>query len=100
MLASGQFLSFSATQNFHDLGNLLPLIFLVATRNRMLDAVRHMIAEDLLLSSPKGGPNGGNLRNHVDAVTVFLDHARHTSDLAFDAGEPFQDGGFGAFLHA
>jgi hypothetical protein len=98
--ACGKFLSLSAAENLHDLGNLLTLVLLVATRNRMLDAVRHMIAEDLLFSPSKGRPNGGYLRHHVDAVAVFLNHPGHASDLAFDAGEPFQHGWFAVFLHA
>ena len=28
-----------------------------------------------------------DLREHVDAVTVLLDHAAHTADLTLDAGE-------------
>ncbi len=92
-------LSFGSTQNIHDFGNLLSLIALVTAGDGMLDAVRDMIAQYLLLGTAQGRPNGGYLRDHIDAVAIVIDHAGDASDLALDAAEPFEHGGFRVLLH-
>ena len=35
------------------------------------------------------GARGGDLRHHVDAITVFLDHGGQPADLTLDPFEPF-----------
>ncbi len=40
----------------------------------------------------EGTVDGGDLRKHVDAVALFVDHAREPANLPFDAPESVQDG--------
>src|SRR5262249_46248505 len=80
-------------QHVHQLGDLLALLALVAGRDRVLDAVADMVAQDLLLDAAQRGAHRGNLGDHVDAVAVLLDHAGEPTHLAFDALETFEDGG-------
>ena len=58
-----------------------------------------VIAQHFLFDPAQGGADRRNLRYDVDAIAVFLDHAGETSDLALDAVEAFETGGFGLFLH-
>ena len=51
-------------------------------------AMPQMIAEDLLLDLIQGGTNGTDLRQNLDAVAIFFDHARNAAHLAFDTAEP------------
>jgi len=53
----------------------------------MFDTVRHVISENFLLDASQGCSNGGDLRDDVDAVAVFLDHSGQATDLAFNAVE-------------
>ena len=48
----------------------------------MLDAVRDMVAQDFLLDPAQGGARRRNLRDHVNAITVILDHAGEAANLA------------------
>ena len=63
----------------------------------MGDAVAQVIAERFLLDLVEGGPHRSDLRDHVDTVAVFLDHAGDAAHLAFDAAEP-RELGFLEFL--
>ena len=80
-------------------GDLAALPIRVAGSDGVLDAVRDMVAQDLLLDALERRSGGGDLRDHVDAVAVFLDHAGETADLTFDAAEAFETGGLGFGLH-
>jgi len=51
-------------------------------------AMPQMIAENLLLDLVQGGTNGPDLRQNLDAVAIFFDHARDAAHLAFDTTEP------------
>src|SRR5262249_60657771 len=73
---------------------------LVAGGDRVLDAVRHVVAQDLVLEPAQGGAHGGDLRHHVDAIAVVLDHAGEAAHLALDPAEPLEAGGLGVVLHA
>ncbi|MGY2811667.1 transposase-like protein [Bradyrhizobium sp. USDA 4506] len=73
----------------HQLGDLAPLVGLVAGRDRMLDAMRHMIAQHLFLDAAQRRARGRDLRHHVDAIAVVLDHGGQSADLTFDPFEPF-----------
>ncbi len=53
----------------------------------MRDAVLEMVAERRLLDLIEGGTHGADLRQHVDAVAILLDHARDAAHLALDATE-------------
>jgi hypothetical protein len=88
------------TKDIHDLGDLLPLIALVTAGDCVLDAVRYVIAQDFFLGAPERRTDGGYLRYHVDAIAVLDKHTSETSDLTFDATEPFQHGSFRFGLHA
>jgi hypothetical protein len=55
----------------------------------MLDAMAHVIPEDFLFDSPQSRAHSGDLRNDIDAVSVFINHSRQTPHLAFDSVETF-----------
>jgi hypothetical protein len=74
----------------HQLFDLPTLLSLVARRDRMLDAVPDVIAQDFLFQTPQCSADRRDLRDDVDAVAVVLDHARDSADLAFDPIEPFR----------
>ena len=88
------------SQNIHDFGNLLALFAFVAAGDGVFDAVAHMVPQNFLFGAAECGAHGGNLGDNVNAVAVFLDHAEQAANLALNATEPFQHGGFGFFLHA
>ena len=46
--------------------------------------MRDVVAEDFLLGATQRRPDRRDLRDHVDAIAVFLDHAGESADLAFD----------------
>ena len=60
---------------------------LFAGSKRVVDAVRHVVIEDFEGQTLEGRPNGGDLSEDVDALTVVVDHALDTAHLAFDAVE-------------
>ena len=51
----------------------------------MLNAMGDMVAQNLFLDAPQGGPHGCHLGHDVDAVTVLFDHAGDASHLPLDA---------------
>ncbi len=51
----------------------------------MLDAMRNVIGEDLILGTAQRGACRRQLGDHVDAITVVLDHAREPPHLAFNS---------------
>jgi hypothetical protein len=51
-------------------------------------AVPRMAVEEAERDLLEGALDGADLRDDVDAVAVFLDHALHAADLALDAAEP------------
>lgn len=94
-----QSLAIGAAEHIHDLGELYALILLVAAGDRMLDAVGHVVTKNLFLGTAQRRPDRRNLGDDIDAVAVVLDHPSEPADLAFDALEPFRDGGFCFWLH-
>lgn len=76
----------------HQLGNLAPLVDLVAGSDRMFNAMCNVVAQDLLLGTPERRAHGGNLGDNIDAVAVALDHAGEAADLPLDPVEPFEAG--------
>lgn len=97
--AASRALPLGPPQNVHQFSDLLALFLPVATRNGMFDAVSDMIAENLFLGATERSADRRNLRNYVDAVPVFLDHAAEAPNLAFDAVKPFEHGSLGFSLH-
>jgi hypothetical protein len=65
---------------------LLALLVLIARGYRMLDAMPHMVAEQLLLDAAERRADRRNLRYDINAVAVFLDHAGDAANLTFNPG--------------
>ena len=66
-----------------------------ASRHAMLQVV----AQGLLLDLVEGRAHGTDLGQHVDAVALFLDHARHAAHLAFDAAQARELGFLQPLVH-
>ncbi len=49
-----------------------------------------VLLEDVLLKSSQGCTSGRYLRDNVDAVAVFLDHAGDAAHLPLDSIETFE----------
>ena len=79
-----------ATRRSRSVADLAPLLGLVAGGDRVLDAMRRMIGEDLLLGAPQRGAHRRELRHDIDAIAVVLDHAREAAHLALDPFQPFE----------
>lgn len=67
---------------FRDFSALLPG---VARDDRMLDAMRDMVAQYPVLDLLERGANRLDLMDDVDAIAVRFDHARDTTHLTLDA---------------
>ncbi len=65
----------------------------------MLDAMGDMVAQDFLLDPAQCCLRRRDLRHHVDAITVVLDHPGEAADLAFNSFQPFQAGGLDLGAH-
>ncbi len=64
-----------APDHGHQFCDLFALVGLVTARDGVLDAVRHVIPQYLLLDTPQRGPDGGDLGDDVDAVTILINHS-------------------------
>src|ERR1700716_1429345 len=93
-------LSIGSTNDGHQFLDLLTLIGLVAACDRVFDAMRHVIAQHLLLDTPERSPDRGDLRHYIDAIAVVLDHLGKPAHLAFDAAQAFLTGCLDVFSHA
>src|ERR1043166_9928895 len=69
----------------HQLGDLAPLIGLVARGDRVLDAMGDVVAQDFLLGAAQRRAYRRDLRDDVDAVAVVFDHAGEPPHLPLDA---------------
>ena len=72
----------------------------VSADNGVLDTVGDVVTQNFLLDASECRAYGGDLRDDIDAVAVFLDHAGEAANLTFDAAQAFQAGGFRVFRHA
>src|SRR6202022_2016392 len=90
----------SPTDYRHQFRYLFPLIGLVAARNRVFDAMRHVISEHLFLDAPERGTHGRDLRDDIDAIAVLVDHFGQAADLALDPAQAFLTGCLDVFSHA
>ncbi len=80
-------------QSFDGLRRLVNEVFgaiAVATRCRAGDAVVQVLVEQLDADALQRLADRRDLRQHIDAVRVFLDHPRQPADLALDAVEARQ----------
>ena len=84
-------------QHFEQFVDLGPAVVLGAGVKGMRHAMLQVVAQRRLFDLVEGGTDGADLRQHVDAVALLLDHARHTAHLAFDAAEA-RELGFLEFL--
>lgn len=55
----------------------------------MLDAMRDVVAQDFFLNTSQGCARGGDLRDHINAIAVVLDHTGEAANLALDPFEAF-----------
>lgn len=62
-------------------------------------AMPQVVAERLLLDLVEGSAHRTNLGHNLDAVAVFLYHARHAADLALNATKARELGFFQFFIH-
>jgi P-type Cu+ transporter len=90
----------AARENVDQFADFAPLLALVAGRDRVLDAMRHMIGEDFILGAAQSGTNSRQLGDDVDAIAVILDHAGKPAHLAFDPLEALQHRCLGIRPHA
>src|SRR6186997_1605923 len=77
-------LAFRAADDGHELIDLFTLSGLVSRRNGVLDTVRDVIAQDLLLEPTQGRSYGCNLRHDINAISILHYHASEATDLTFD----------------
>ena len=71
-LARSSWLAVGTAQNVHQFGDLAPLLGLIAACNRLMDAMRHVIAQYLLFKAAQRGPDRRNLRDDFDAVAIIV----------------------------
>lgn len=71
-------------QHVHQLRDLLPLLRLVAARNRMLDTMPNVIFQHSFLNPPQRCTHSGYLGDNIDAITLLIDHLGDAAHLAFD----------------
>lgn len=88
-----------APEHVHQLGDLPALIGLVAARDRVLDAMRDVILQHFFLNPAQRRAHGGDLRDDIDTVAIFIDHAREPAHLAFDPVETFLAGRLDVLSH-
>ena len=72
-------------ENLNQFRDFSTLILGVARDDRMLDAVRDMIAQNLVLDLLERGADRLDLMHDVDAIAIRGDHARDAAHLALDA---------------
>jgi hypothetical protein len=89
----------AARQHVHELGDFAALLGGVAAFDRVLDAMRHVIAQDFLFHATERRPHRRDLRDDVDAVALLVDHAREASHLPLDAAQALAAGRLAGFLH-
>jgi hypothetical protein len=65
----------------------------------MLDAMGDVVAQDFLLDPTQRCLRRRDLRHHVDAIAVILDHSGQATDLALNSFQPFQAGGLDLGAH-
>jgi hypothetical protein len=92
-------LTLGPAYDIHELLDFPALIALVAGRDGMLDTMRDVVAQYLLLDAPQSRPDGRYLRDDVDAISIFPDHAGNAADLPFDSIQSFRAGRLAVVSH-
>src|SRR5215831_10795010 len=89
-----------ATHHVHQFGDLAPLIDLVAAPDRVIDTMRHMIAQDFFFGTPERGADCTDLRHDVDAIALVLNHAGEAPHLTFNTIESLERCRLAVLCHA
>jgi hypothetical protein len=89
-----------SADDIHQFRNLLALPRLVPGGNGLFDTRRNMIAQYFFLRAAQGRSYCRNLRHHINAITIIVDHSGNAPDLAFDATEPFYGRRLDVLAHA
>src|SRR4051812_8894281 len=84
----------------HQFRYLCALIRLVATRNRVFDAMRHVILEHFFLDAPQRRTDRRDLGDDIDAIAVLVHHPGQAAHLALDAVQTLLTGRLDVFSHA
>jgi hypothetical protein len=69
-------------------GDIASLVGLVSGSYRVLDAVTDMVPEDLLFQTPQRRTRRCDLRDNINTISVFLDHAPKPAHLSFNPIQP------------
>ena len=77
-------------QNLNEFGDLLPLLTFVATGDRVLDTMTHMISQYFLFNPAQRCPHRRNLRHDINAISVVIDHFCNTAYLPLNPAQPFK----------
>src|ERR1700682_3867207 len=89
----------SPTDYANKFRSFFPLSVLVAARNRIVDAMRHVTPEHFFLDTPERGTHGRYLRDDIDAIAVLVDHLGQAANLALDPAQTFLTGCLDVFSH-
>ena len=65
----------------------------------MLDTMGDVVAQYFLLDPAQRRFRRRDLRHHVDAIAVVLDHSGQPANLTFDSFQPFQARGLDLGTH-
>ena len=87
-------------QHVDQLAHLAALVGLVAGRDRVLDTMGDVIAQDFLLDPAQRRPRRRDLGDDVDAIAVVLDHAGEAADLSLDPVQALEHRRLGIRSHA
>ena len=79
-------------EKLDQLHELRPLVLAVAGGERVLHAMRGVVVDHQLLHALESGAHGGDLREHVHAVPILLDHPGDPPDLSLEALQARQRG--------
>jgi hypothetical protein len=83
-------LSIGTTHHRHEFFDFAALLGLVARRDGMIDAMRDVITQDLLLDAAQRRAHRRDLCDDVDAIAVVVHHAGETANLTLDTAQAFR----------
>src|SRR3546814_13865977 len=72
----------------------------IPCRERIRNAVLHMVFQDLLRDPVQSSSDSLDLREDVDAIRVLVDHARDSPHLTLDPLQSLADAVFCSSVHA
>ena len=67
-------LSAATRQHLDEFGDLVALLLLVATGDRVLDAMAYVVLQNRFFDPAQRCLDSGNLGDHINAVSIFIDH--------------------------